>query len=142
MDHLCISIAWVEADSPESPWNELSRMDVPLLEVQPNSPSSETLEALEQQTLRIGQDLMRHLLSLQWDQLDQQQVEHLKCPPIFGPGAKSSILVLRKEVMMSANRRQYSLGFKAKVVLQVLAGEKTSSELCRTHKLHTSVLNR
>ena len=43
---------------------------------------------------------------------------------------------------MSANRRQYSSEFKAKVVLQVLTGEKTSSELCRTHKLHTSVLNR
>ena len=43
---------------------------------------------------------------------------------------------------MSANRRQYSPEFKAKVVLQVLTGEKTSSELCRTHKLHPSVLNR
>ena len=43
---------------------------------------------------------------------------------------------------MSGNRRQYSAEFKTKVVLQVLTGEKTPSELCRTHKLHTSVLNR
>jgi len=43
---------------------------------------------------------------------------------------------------MSGNRRQYSADFKAKVVLQVLMGEKTSSEICRSHKLHASVLNR
>ncbi len=43
---------------------------------------------------------------------------------------------------MTSNRRQYSAEFKAKVVLQVLSGEKTPSDLCRTHKLHVSVLNR
>lgn len=43
---------------------------------------------------------------------------------------------------MSGNRRQYSAEFKAKVVLQVLIGEKTSSEICRNHRLHASVLNR
>jgi transposase-like protein len=43
---------------------------------------------------------------------------------------------------MSGSRRQYSAEFKAKVVLQVLMGEKTSAEICRSHKLHASVLNR
>ena len=43
---------------------------------------------------------------------------------------------------MSTNRRQYSAEFKAKVVLQVLMGEKPSSEICRSYKLHSSVLNR
>ena len=43
---------------------------------------------------------------------------------------------------MSTNRRQYSAQFKAKIVLQVLSGEKTSAEICRKNKLHTSVLNR
>jgi transposase-like protein len=43
---------------------------------------------------------------------------------------------------MTANRRQYSAEFKAKLVLQVLSGEKTTSELCRTHKLNANVLNR
>jgi transposase-like protein len=43
---------------------------------------------------------------------------------------------------MSGNRRQYTAEFKAKVVLQVLMGEKTSAEICRSHKLHASVLNR
>ncbi|MBD2156992.1 transposase, partial [Leptolyngbya sp. FACHB-16] len=36
---------------------------------------------------------------------------------------------------MAANRRQYTAEFKAKVVLQVLSGEKTASDLCRAHKL-------
>ncbi|NEQ27287.1 MAG: IS3 family transposase [Microcoleus sp. SIO2G3] len=43
---------------------------------------------------------------------------------------------------MTANRRQYTAEFKAKVVLQVLSGEKTASELCRTHKLNPNVLSR
>ena len=43
---------------------------------------------------------------------------------------------------MTTNRRQYSAEFKAKVVLQVLSGEKTPSEVCRTHKLNANVLNR
>jgi len=43
---------------------------------------------------------------------------------------------------MTANRRQYTAEFKAKVVLQVLSGEKTASELCRAHKLNPNVLSR
>ncbi|ABW28686.1 transposase [Acaryochloris marina MBIC11017] len=43
---------------------------------------------------------------------------------------------------MSSKRRQYSAEFKAQVVLQLLSGEKTSSELCRIHTLHSSLLNR
>ena len=43
---------------------------------------------------------------------------------------------------MAANRRQYTAEFKAKVVLQLLTGEKTSAELCRAHKLNANLLNR
>ncbi len=43
---------------------------------------------------------------------------------------------------MTVNRRQYTAEFKAKLVLQVLSGEKTASELCRAHKLNPNVLNR
>ncbi len=43
---------------------------------------------------------------------------------------------------MATNRRQYSADFKAKVVLQVLSGEKTSGEICRSHKLNPNVLAR
>lgn len=43
---------------------------------------------------------------------------------------------------MTANRRQYTAEFKAKVVLEVLSGEKTPSEVCRAHKLNANVLNR
>jgi transposase len=43
---------------------------------------------------------------------------------------------------MTANRRQYSAEFKAKLVLQLVSGEKTSSDLCRAHKLNPNVLSR
>lgn len=43
---------------------------------------------------------------------------------------------------MTANRRQYTAEFKAKVVLEVLSGEKIPSQVCRTHKLNANVLNR
>jgi transposase-like protein len=43
---------------------------------------------------------------------------------------------------MAAHRRQHSAEFKAKIVLQLLSGEKTSAERCRTHKLNTNMLNR
>lgn len=43
---------------------------------------------------------------------------------------------------MAGTRRQFSGEFKAKVVLQLVSGEKTASELCRTHKLNPNVLNR
>lgn len=43
---------------------------------------------------------------------------------------------------MTSNRRQYSAEFKAKIVLQVLSGEKTVSDICRTHKLNANVVNR
>jgi transposase len=43
---------------------------------------------------------------------------------------------------MTEKRRQHSAEFKAKLVLQVISGEKSASELCRTHKLNANVLNR
>jgi transposase len=41
-----------------------------------------------------------------------------------------------------AGRRQYNAEFKAQVVLSVLRGEKTPSEVCREHKLNINLLNR
>jgi transposase-like protein len=43
---------------------------------------------------------------------------------------------------MAGNRRQYNAEFKAKVVLEVLSGEKTPSDACRAHKLNINLLNR
>lgn len=43
---------------------------------------------------------------------------------------------------MGKKRQQYSSEYKAKVVLEVLSGQRTLSEACRAHKLHTSVLSR
>ena len=43
---------------------------------------------------------------------------------------------------MAGTRRQFTADFKAKVVLQLVSGEKTASELCRVHKLNPNLLNR
>ena len=43
---------------------------------------------------------------------------------------------------MATQRRQYTAEFKAKVVLEVISGEKTPSETCRAHKLNANVLAR
>lgn len=54
--------------------SELHRIAVPTLTL--DEPSlGETLNTLEHQTITIGHDVMRHLLCLHWDQLDQQQVD-------------------------------------------------------------------
>lgn len=74
MGHLCISIGWVEDDSPSSLMSEFNRIPVPNLELNAQA-LSETLDALEHQTITIGQEVMRYLLCHHWDQLDQQQVD-------------------------------------------------------------------
>lgn len=43
---------------------------------------------------------------------------------------------------MGKKRQQYSSEYKAKVVLEVLSGQRTLTEACRAHKLHMSVLSR
>jgi transposase len=43
---------------------------------------------------------------------------------------------------MSSNEPKYSPQFKAKVILEILSGEKTSAEACREYKVHRSVVSR
>lgn len=43
---------------------------------------------------------------------------------------------------MAGKRRQHTPEFKAKIVLEVLKGEKTTNEICQTHKLNVNLLNR
>jgi transposase len=43
---------------------------------------------------------------------------------------------------MASKQRNYSSEFKAKVVLEVVSGQRTVSEASRAHKVHTSVLCR
>ena len=74
MGHLCLTISWVEDETPESPLSELSRIPIPALELNEES-LSETLGALEQQTITLGQEVMRNLLCLHWDILEQQLVD-------------------------------------------------------------------
>lgn len=43
---------------------------------------------------------------------------------------------------MTIHHRQYTPEFKAKLVLQLLSGEKSTAELCRTHRINNNLLNR
>lgn len=43
---------------------------------------------------------------------------------------------------MANKQRNYSSEFKAKVVLEVVSGQRTISEASRAHKVHSSVINR
>lgn len=43
---------------------------------------------------------------------------------------------------MAKKRNQYTSEFKAKVVLEVVSGQRTPTEVCRAYKVHMSVLCR
>jgi transposase len=43
---------------------------------------------------------------------------------------------------MAASQRKYTAQFKAKVVLEVIQGEKSPADACRAYKIHNSVLTR
>ena len=43
---------------------------------------------------------------------------------------------------MATSQRKYTAQFKARVVLEVLQGEKSPADACRTYKLYNSVLTR
>ncbi len=74
MGHLCITIGWVEEETPQALPTQLSRLDLPPVDFQ-QLPPAKALDALEQQTLTIGHEIMRELLIAQWEIADQQQVE-------------------------------------------------------------------
>ncbi|EKU97062.1 transposase [Leptolyngbya sp. PCC 7375] len=43
---------------------------------------------------------------------------------------------------MASKPRNYSSEFKAKVVLEIVSGQRSVSAASRAHKVHTSVINR
>jgi transposase-like protein len=63
----------------------------------------------------------------------------MKCPQLSDRELR--VVSLSKDVRVIAGRRQYHAELKTKVVLEVLSGEKTPSEIYRTHKLNINVLN-
>ena len=119
MGHLCLTIGWVEEDSAQAPPREISRIDLPTLESAP-LPIEEGLDVLGQRTLTIGHQVMRQLLSAQWEIADQQQVENYRAQ--VGPetvklhgydeqpvASRLGILHLRRQVCFNESTRVHRM---------------------------------
>ncbi len=73
MTHLRVTISLIDEDFPDAAEIELSRTDLPNFEIKKAS-ARETLEAIEEQTLNTGHEVMRQMLISQWEIADQEQV--------------------------------------------------------------------
>ena len=83
MSRLCVMICRVDDESKPDELTLLSRQDLPGLDGQPVAPAA-TLDQMETQAVTTGQELIRQLLSHQWESFDQQlaaEVQRLS-PPV------------------------------------------------------------
>jgi hypothetical protein len=74
MSHLRILICRVEDESRPGEMVEIERFDLPGAQVNQEAPQG-TLDELESRTLSCGQEVMRHLLKAQWEEIDGLLVE-------------------------------------------------------------------
>jgi hypothetical protein len=87
MSHLRILICRVEDESRPDELVEIERFDLPGAQVNRGEPQ-ETLDELESRTLICGQEVMRHLLKAQWEEIDDLLVEEYR--EVFPPGRGDS----------------------------------------------------
>jgi hypothetical protein len=73
MVHLRVTISLIDEEYPDGVGVELSRTELPKFEIA-KKPGRGTLEAIEEQTLSIGHEVMRQMLISQWEIADQEQV--------------------------------------------------------------------
>lgn len=73
MVHLRVTISLIDEDFPDAAEVELSRTELPKFKIKKAS-ARETLEAIEEQTLNTGHEVMRQMLISQWEIADQEQV--------------------------------------------------------------------
>jgi hypothetical protein len=74
MSHLRVLICRVDDDAKPDQMTELHSVDLP--GVDPGQMQSETaLDELETEVLAVGQDVMRHLMKSQWEEVDRLLVE-------------------------------------------------------------------
>lgn len=74
MSHLRVLICRVDDEASPDQMTELHSIDLPVVE--PGQMQPETaLDKLETEVLVVGQDVMRHLLQSQWEEVDRLLVE-------------------------------------------------------------------
>ena len=73
MVHLRVTISLIDEEFPDTGAVELSRTDLPKFEIATKTART-TLEAIEEQTLNTGHEVMRQMLIRQWEIADQEQV--------------------------------------------------------------------
>lgn len=74
MSHLCILICRVHDEQQSDSLTLLHRIDLPAV----TTDVANCLDELEQRCFTAGQELMRHLLTEQWKEVDQQLVEEYR----------------------------------------------------------------
>jgi len=74
MSHLRVLICRVDDEASPDQMTELHSIDLPAAE--PGQMQPETaLDELETEVLAVGQDVMRHLMKSQWEEVDRLLVE-------------------------------------------------------------------
>ena len=77
MSRLCVLICRVEDEQQPDQLTQLQRIDLPALDPAQLQPAT-ALDQLEATSLATGQQVMRHLLGQQWQQVDQQLAAELQ----------------------------------------------------------------
>ena len=85
MSHLRVLICQVEESNGVETMTELNSLDLPASEPSQLKPQT-ALDQLESETLKIGREVERQLLSAQWEELDRMLVTQYKhrFPPRSG----------------------------------------------------------
>ena len=89
MSHLRVLLCRVDDAAPAERMTELHSFDLPAVDPGPlHAPTA--LDSLETEALNIGQEVMRHLLTAQWQEVDRLQVEQYqqRFPPSDGAGRR------------------------------------------------------
>jgi hypothetical protein len=89
MSRFRIVIQRIEDDGATERVTELDRIDVAAPDARLLQPET-ALDHLEAQTLATGHEVMRHLLTRQWERVDEQRVAHYRelFPPVSGEGGR------------------------------------------------------
>jgi hypothetical protein len=74
MSHLRVLICRVDDEASPDQMMELHSIDLPAVEPEQMPPET-ALDELETEVLAVGQDVMRHLMKSQWEEVDRLLVE-------------------------------------------------------------------